>query len=87
MSGLDVTVFPHDFAWGAATAAYQIEGEVYSSAHVYCSITVDEVLIHFIIWPDSFANAGWHYNSLQELFNHYKAYHSITLQCYIIITS
>ncbi|XP_016391037.1 cytosolic beta-glucosidase isoform X1 [Sinocyclocheilus rhinocerous] len=26
MSGLDVTVFPHDFAWGAATAAYQIEG-------------------------------------------------------------
>lgn len=37
MSGLDVTVFPHDFAWGAATAAYQIEGKVYSSAHVYCS--------------------------------------------------
>lgn len=28
MSDLDVSAFPRDFAWGAATAAYQIEGTV-----------------------------------------------------------
>lgn len=33
-------MFPRDFAWGAATAAYQIEGTVNITVYSMCSLNV-----------------------------------------------
>lgn len=46
MSLLDVTVFPKDFAWGAATAAYQIEGTFTLVVFIFTVVNV-AVLIEF----------------------------------------
>lgn len=46
MSLLDVTVFPKDFAWGAATAAYQIEGTFTFIVFIFTIVNV-AVFIEF----------------------------------------